>query len=135
MPFFLTTHVQQLSQVLFISPSSASQLTILSPSSSPTPVAVPQSPSSLVFLILSFISFSDLISRNALKRKERPADDGSDDPPQEKPPSSTSTGNTARPDEYEAGFITCQSCGTEVSFRDDKNGFTTKLWDAHRMTW
>ena len=85
----------------------------------------PQSPS----LVLSSYSVHHLIalsSTNPRKRKECPDDNVQTD----KKPSSA-----PHPDEYGAGFITCQTCSSEVSFRDENNAFTTKLWDAHRLTW
>ncbi|KAF9522361.1 hypothetical protein CPB83DRAFT_899717 [Crepidotus variabilis] len=67
---------------------------------------------------------------NPLKRKDRSDDeDADDDHPLEKKPLPP-----ARPDEYEKGFITCESCSVEIPIRDDNDKFTTVHWDAHRMT-
>ncbi|PSR82562.1 hypothetical protein PHLCEN_2v5995 [Hermanssonia centrifuga] len=36
--------------------------------------------------------------------------------------------------EYETGHVTCESCGEEISFRDEASGgFTVKHWDLHRQ--
>ncbi|KAI0085744.1 hypothetical protein BDY19DRAFT_1018610 [Irpex rosettiformis] len=36
--------------------------------------------------------------------------------------------------EYQTGRVTCEHCGTTVSFRDDVTGkFTVKHWDSHRQ--
>ena len=71
-----------------------------------------------VSLFLFFlISTHFLISFSSLKRKDRP-----DDPLQE--------------EEYEAGRVICQDCGTGIAFRDEAtNEFTMKHWDAHRLAW
>lgn len=38
--------------------------------------------------------------------------------------------------EYEKGQLTCQQCGTYVSFLDEDSGeFTSKHWEAHREVW
>ncbi|KAF8157603.1 hypothetical protein BJ912DRAFT_916508 [Pholiota molesta] len=88
---------------------------------------------------------------NPLKRKEPASDTDDAEPPSPKsqckptieptPTSSSgaSSSGTAtgpgRPDEYEAGRVICEACGTGVSFRDDDSGgFTLKHWEAHRIT-
>jgi hypothetical protein len=99
-----------------------------------------------------FPSSAHLFSRNPLKRKEPASDTDDAEPPSPKsqckptieptPTSSSgaSSSGTAtgpgRPDEYEAGRVICEACGTGVSFRDDDSGgFTLKHWEAHRITW
>ena len=84
--------------------------------SPPSPLLLPHwtlRPSISFFLI----SIHFLISFSTLKRKDRP-----DDPLQE--------------EEYEAGRVICQDCGTGIAFRDEAtNEFTMKHWDAHRLAW
>ena len=71
----------------------------------------------LFFLFLYSPYF--LIYFSSLKRKDRPDDPL---PPQE--------------EEYEAGRVICQVCGTGIAFRDEAtNEFTMKHWDAHRLAW
>lgn len=74
---------------------------------------------------------------NPLKRKVRPDENDKVDHPQESLSSTNAlpTGSNVRPDEYAAGFVTCETCGMDVSFRDGSNGFTTEHWDAHRANW
>ena len=77
----------------------------------------PVSPPSVYFtcLLFSFLTFF-----SSLKRKDHPED--STNPPQE--------------EEYEAGRVICQVCGTGIAFRDEAtNEFTMKHWDAHRLAW
>ncbi|KAH9971027.1 hypothetical protein BGW80DRAFT_1460913 [Lactifluus volemus] len=48
------------------------------------------------------------------------------DDPQDGTPSSSK--------DFEAGRVTCESCGKSVSYRDENTGtFTTKHWDAHKV--
>ncbi len=38
--------------------------------------------------------------------------------------------------EYDKGQLTCQQCGTSVSFVDeDTSEFTAKHWEAHQEAW
>jgi hypothetical protein len=114
--------------ILPLPPPFSTLIISLSGPHTPTPVPVPQSPS-LAFSSYSIRSVPDQIalSSNPRKRKDCPDDSDSNIQTDEKP--------TPHADEYGAGFVTCQTCGTEVSFRDEANAFTTKLWDAHRLTW
>jgi hypothetical protein len=64
------------------------------------------------------------VSPPSLKRKDRP-----DDPLSSLP-------NVPQEEEYEAGRVICQVCGTGIAFRDEAtNEFTMKHWDAHRLAW
>ena len=73
-----------------------------------------------LLLVLSLLFFYLFIYFSTLKRKDRP-----DDPTP-----------TPQEEEYEAGRVICQVCGTGIAFRDEAtNEFTMKHWDARRLAW
>ncbi|KAF8878382.1 hypothetical protein CPB84DRAFT_1817510 [Gymnopilus junonius] len=64
-----------------------------------------------------------------MKRKDRPEET------EEKPSISAGSVPSLRPDEYETGRVTCETCGASVSFRDEQTGgFTHRrgAGQAHR---
>ena len=83
-----------------------------------------------LWILFLFVSFYVLIIFSSLKRKDRP-----DDPLSSTSPLPNST-TTPQEEEYEAGRVICQVCGTGIAFRDEAtNEFTMKHWDAHRLAW
>ena len=88
--------------------------------SPPSPLLPPQWTHRRLILFLTPFLFSSFYF-SSLKRKDRPEE-----------PLST----TPQEEEYEAGRVICQVCGTGIAFRDEAtNEFTMKHWDAHRLAW
>ena len=94
-------------------------------SRTPSPVSSPS-----VYLFLLSLIFPHLFF-STLKRKDRP-----DEPLSSTNPLPNTTTTTPQEEEYEAGRVICQVCGTGIAFRDEAtNEFTMKHWDAHRLAW
>ncbi|KAK2467184.1 hypothetical protein APHAL10511_000733 [Amanita phalloides] len=71
---------------------------------------------------------------NPLKRKEPAGPSENDHRPFSPAPALPAGVTDTHQGEYEKGRITCEQCGTGVSFRDeDSGGFTLKHWEAHRQ--
>ncbi|KAF8635144.1 hypothetical protein AX15_000525 [Amanita polypyramis BW_CC] len=71
---------------------------------------------------------------NPLKRKEPPGPTENEHKPFSPAPGLPVGVTDTHQGEYEKGRITCEVCGTSVSFRDEETGgFTLKHWEAHRL--